>query len=97
MKIKKQTQPIKKKKGIAYKVSHKIRDKLQHITNKRVLMLGVGCASFSVIPDFFIIEFAREKLKLLPVVSVMFLGKFIVYAPLIWGSIGFMQLFEVYF
>jgi len=96
MKMKKQTQPVKKKKGFAYKFSHKIWEKLQHITNKKILLFSVGCASFSVIPDFFIVEFAREKLKLFHFVSVMFLGKFVVYAPLIWGSIGFIQLFEMY-
>jgi len=94
LKLKKHDHLFAKKKGPIRKISHKMWEKIQFIENKYILFWAVMCASFSFIPDFFIVEFSRSKLKLSVFIFAMFFGKLIVYAPLIWGSIGFLEIIK---
>lgn len=78
------------------KISHSVREKVKYLNNKYLLFFGFVIASFSFIPDFVTVDFARSKEYKMPVfVLAMFIGKLVVYSPLIWGSIGFMELVKV--
>jgi len=96
LKIKKEHNMLNKKKWTMRIVSHKLREKLQMIQNKYIVFFWVMCASFTFIPDFFIADFSQKKMKMPVYVFAMFIGKIVVYAPLIWWSIGFMEIFKLY-
>jgi len=96
LKIKKHDHVLAKKKWIIRILSHKLWDRFQLIQNKYIMFFGVMCASFTFIPDFFIVDFSHKKMKMPTFVSAMFIWKVVTYAPLIWGSIGFIEVIKFY-
>ena len=92
---KKPKEITKHKKWIARKASHWLWEKMQLINNKFILFFWIFFASFSIVPDLFIVEFSRQKFKAPVFATAMFFWKFIVYSPLIWGSIWFIELFSL--
>lgn len=96
LKIKKKDKITKHKRWVARKFSHWIRYKMQYIDNQIMLFFWVLCASFSFVPDFFIVEFSRKKMRISHFLPAMFLGKSIAYAPLIWWSVWFLEIAHLY-
>ncbi len=95
LKLKKHNQMLNKKEWLMRKVSHNIWWKIKLLNNKYLLFVWFICASFSFVPDFVTVDFARAKnYKKFNFLLAMFLWKFVVYAPLIWGSIWFVELFR---
>lgn len=96
LKLKKEKQMLNKKKWIMRKISHSVWWKIKLLNNKYLLFAGFICASFSFVPDFVTVDFARTKeYKKSSFVLAMFIGKIVVYSPLIWWSIGFVDLFKL--
>ncbi|NOZ44254.1 MAG: hypothetical protein GXP45_03865 [bacterium] len=78
------------------KISHNVWAKIKLLNNNYLLFVGFLCASFSFIPDFITVDFARSRsYNKKHFLLAMFLGKSMVYAPLIWGSIGFLELIHL--
>jgi len=98
IRLHKHKQVLAKKKWVMRRVSHNLLTKIQMLDNKVLLFFGFLVASFSFVPDFFTVDFARSKKYKLSVFALaMFVGKSVAYGALIWWSIGFVDLFRLYF